>query len=142
MRVSDTEWGALQQALAIDHPVSGRRPTLPEWIRDLVVAHASEVLRVEVTRAALRPSPGGAPNWKRWRPRPGCPPGRAAATHPAPLNRHPPMTWAKALLPSTKPGRFRQREEAPRGSLNTPIEHRPQPPQEGASEHQSEPVPP
>ena len=67
MRFSDTEWGALQHALDIDHPVAGRRPTLPEWIRDLVVAHASEVLRVEVTRAALRPSPGGAPNWKRWR---------------------------------------------------------------------------
>ena len=67
MRFSDTEWGAPQQALAIDHPVSGRRPPLPEWIRDLVVAHASAVLRVEVTRAALRPSPGGAPDWKRWR---------------------------------------------------------------------------
>lgn len=67
MRFSDTEWGALQQARHVDHPVAGRRPTLPEWIRDLVVAHASEVLRVEVTRAALRPSPGGAPNWKRWR---------------------------------------------------------------------------
>jgi len=65
VRFSDTEWGALQQARRVDHPVAGRRPTLPEWIRDLVVAHASEVLRVEVTRAALRPSPGGAPNWKR-----------------------------------------------------------------------------
>ena len=67
MRLSDTEWGALQQALRAEHPVGARRPALPEWIRDLVVAHASEVLRVEVTRAALRPSPGGAPNWKRWR---------------------------------------------------------------------------
>jgi len=27
VRFSDTEWGALQQARAIDHPVSGRRPT-------------------------------------------------------------------------------------------------------------------
>ena len=67
VRFSDTEWGALEQARHVDHPVAGRRPTLPEWIRDLVVAHASEGLRVEVTRAALRPSPGGAPNWKRWR---------------------------------------------------------------------------
>ena len=67
VRFSDTEWGALQQALHAEHSVAGRRPTLPEWIRDLVVAHASEVLRVEVTRAALRPSPGGAPHWKRWR---------------------------------------------------------------------------
>jgi len=67
VRFSDTEWGALQQALRVEHPVPGRRPTLPAWIRDLVVAHASELLRVEVTRAALRPAPGGAPNWKRWR---------------------------------------------------------------------------
>jgi hypothetical protein len=48
VRFSDTEWGALQQALARDHPVSFRRPNLPEWIRDLIVAHASEVLQVEV----------------------------------------------------------------------------------------------
>jgi hypothetical protein len=67
VRFSDTEWGALQQALQVEHPVPGRRPPLPAWIRDLVVAHASEILRVEVTRAALRPAPGGAPNWKRWR---------------------------------------------------------------------------
>ena len=67
MRVSDIEWGALQQALQAEYPVRGRRPTLPEWIRDLVVAHAGEVLRVEVTRAALRHAPGGAPDWKRWR---------------------------------------------------------------------------
>lgn len=67
VRFSDTEWGALQQALHAEYPVPGRRPTLPEWIRDLVVAPAGEVLRVEVTRAALRPTPGGAPDWKRWR---------------------------------------------------------------------------
>lgn len=67
MRVSDIEWGALHQALQAEYPVPGRRPTLSEWIRDLVVAHAGEVLRVEVTRAALRHAPGGAPDWKRWR---------------------------------------------------------------------------
>ena len=67
VRFSDTEWGALQQALLRDHPVAGRRPPLPEWIRDLVVAHASQILQVEVTRAALRSAPGGAPDWKRWR---------------------------------------------------------------------------
>jgi hypothetical protein len=67
VRFSDTEWGALQQALLCDHAVAGRRPTLPEWIRDLVVAHTSQVLQVEVTRSALRSAPGGAPNWKRWR---------------------------------------------------------------------------
>jgi hypothetical protein len=38
-----------------------------EWIRDLMVAHAGEVLRVEVTRARLPHAPGGVPNWKRWR---------------------------------------------------------------------------
>lgn len=67
MRFSDTEWGAIQEALRRDHVVARRRPSLPEWIRDLMVAHASEVLRVEVTRSALRASPGGAPDWKRWR---------------------------------------------------------------------------
>ena len=67
MRFSDTEWGAIQQALRREHVVAGRRPSLPEWIRDLVVAHASELLEVEVTRSALRGLPGGASNWKRWR---------------------------------------------------------------------------
>jgi|SRR6266446_6244568 len=67
VRFSDTEWGALQAALTRDQPVARRRPTLPEWIRELMVAHASEVLQVDVTRAALRATPGGAPNWTRWR---------------------------------------------------------------------------
>jgi hypothetical protein len=67
VRFSDTEWGALEQALGRDHLVAGRRPSLPEWIRDLVVAHASEILEVEVTRSALRHQRGGAPDWKRWR---------------------------------------------------------------------------
>jgi hypothetical protein len=67
VRFSDTEWGALQQARQTEHPVPARRPTLPAWIRDLVVAHAGEILQVEVTRAGLRRAPGGAPNWKRWR---------------------------------------------------------------------------
>lgn len=67
MRVSDIEWGALHQALRTEYPVPARRPTLPEWIRDLVVAHAGQVLQVEVTRAGLRQAPGGAPDWKRWR---------------------------------------------------------------------------
>jgi hypothetical protein len=66
VRFSDTEWGAIQQALARDHAVSSRRPNVPEWIRDLIIAHASEVLEVEVTRSALRPVPGGVPDWKRW----------------------------------------------------------------------------
>ncbi len=67
MRVSDIEWGALHQALQAEYPVPERRPTLPEWIRDLVVAHAGQVLQVAVTRAGLRYAPGGAPDWKRWR---------------------------------------------------------------------------
>ena len=67
VRFSDTEWGAIQEALRRDHVVARRRPSLPEWIRDLMVAHASEVLQVEVTRSALRALSGGAPGWKRWR---------------------------------------------------------------------------
>jgi hypothetical protein len=67
VRFSATEWGALEQARQTEHPAPPRRPTLSEWIRDLMVAHAGEVLRVEVTRAGLRHAPGGAPNWKRWR---------------------------------------------------------------------------
>ncbi len=67
VRFSDTEWGSMVQALAREHPVAFRRPSVAEWIRDLIVAHASEVLGVEVTRAALRPAGGGAPQWKRWR---------------------------------------------------------------------------
>lgn len=67
VRFSDTEWGAIEQALRQDHAVAGRRPTLPEWIRDLVVAHASALLEVDVTRSALRPVADGAPDWKRWR---------------------------------------------------------------------------
>jgi hypothetical protein len=67
VRFSDTEWGALHEALSVEYPVPARRPTVPEWIRDLLVAHASEILRVDVSRAALRRSPDGAPDWKRWR---------------------------------------------------------------------------
>jgi hypothetical protein len=67
VRFSDTEWGALVRAMAMEHPVTDRRPTAAEWIRDLAVAHASDVLGVEVTRAALRHTPGGVPDWKRWR---------------------------------------------------------------------------
>lgn len=67
VRFSDTERGALEEALRRDHAVAGRRPSLPEWIRDLVVAHASEILGVEVTRSALRATAGGAPDWQRWK---------------------------------------------------------------------------
>ncbi len=65
VRFSDTEWGALRRAVATEHPVADRRPSIAEWLRDLVVAHASAVLGVEVTRAALRHAPGGVPAWKR-----------------------------------------------------------------------------
>jgi hypothetical protein len=67
VRLSATEWGAVERALKTEHPVSARRPALAEWIRDLVVAHAGEVLGVEVTRAALRHAKDGVPDWKRWR---------------------------------------------------------------------------
>jgi hypothetical protein len=67
VRFSDTEWGALQRGLAAEHPVAARRPSLPEWIRDLAVAHASQVLQVEVTRSSVRHLEGGVADWKRWR---------------------------------------------------------------------------
>jgi hypothetical protein len=67
VRLSDTEWGAIVQALAREHPVADRSPTMAEWARDLLVAHASEVLRVEVTRAGLRHQTGGVAEWKCWR---------------------------------------------------------------------------
>jgi hypothetical protein len=67
IRFSDTEIGALQRALDAEHPVAQRRPPLPEWLRDLAVAHATEVLQVEVTRAGLRHLTGGVPDWKRWK---------------------------------------------------------------------------
>lgn len=67
VRLSSTEWGAAERALVADHPVAERRPTFAEWVRDLVVAHSSEVLRVDVTRAGLKHQRGGAADWKRWR---------------------------------------------------------------------------
>ncbi len=67
VRFSDAEWGSLQEALRVEFPVSGRRPSLPEWLRDLVVAHATQVLQVEVTRSGVRHLDGGVASWKRWR---------------------------------------------------------------------------
>lgn len=67
IRFSDTEAGALEHALAVEHPVAARRPTLVEWLRDLAVAHAAEVLQVDVTRAGVRHQEGGVPDFKRWR---------------------------------------------------------------------------
>jgi hypothetical protein len=82
VRFSETEWGALVRTLATEYPVAGRRPTLAEAIRDLVVAHSSAVLGVEVTRAALRHAEGGVPDWKRWR-------LARAVRAAAPRRRHP-----------------------------------------------------
>ncbi len=65
VRFSDTEWGALEQALLREQPVAARRPTVAEWIRDVVVGHCGVVLEAGVTRAALQPVSGGAPNGKR-----------------------------------------------------------------------------
>ena len=67
VRFSDTEWGSLREALAREHPVAARRPSLAEWTRDLIVAHAGQVLEVDVTRSALLHLRGGAADWKRWR---------------------------------------------------------------------------
>ncbi len=67
IRFSDTEFGSLNRALEAEHPVARRRPTLSQWARELLVAHASEVLDVEVTRSGLRGQKGGVADWKRWR---------------------------------------------------------------------------
>lgn len=67
VRLSDTEWGAVVRALAVEHPVVRRRPTVAAWLRDLVVAHATEILRVQVSRSGLRHLRAGAPDWHRWR---------------------------------------------------------------------------
>src|SRR3972149_6433743 len=67
IRFSQTEFGSLQRALEAEHPVAQRRPNLSEWARELLVAHASEVLRVDVTRAGLQRQKGGGADWKRWR---------------------------------------------------------------------------
>lgn len=55
------------RALEVEHPVATRRPTVPEWARDLLVAHAGQTLGVEVTRSGLRHQQGGVADWKRWR---------------------------------------------------------------------------
>jgi hypothetical protein len=67
VRFSDTEWGALICALESEHCVAKRRPSMAEWIRELMIAHASQILQLQVTRSGLRPQPQGAPDWKRWR---------------------------------------------------------------------------
>ena len=67
IRFSEPEMGALERALQAEHPVPARCPAMPAWLRDLAVAHATEVLRVEVTRAGLRHLKGGVPEWQRWK---------------------------------------------------------------------------
>jgi hypothetical protein len=80
-RCSGVLWS---ETLQRDHALAGRRPTLPEWIRDLVIAPVSEILGVEVTRCALRGSAGGAPDRKRWAP-------SRAVRRAAPRRRGPPL---------------------------------------------------
>lgn len=67
VRFSDVEYGALRRALEADYSVASRRPKLVDWLRDLAVGWASELLGVDVTRSALRHPKGGVPDWKRWR---------------------------------------------------------------------------
>ena len=67
IRFSDTEFGSLKRALEAEHPVPTRRPSLSEWARELLVAHASQVLGVQVTRSGLRRQKSGVADWKRWR---------------------------------------------------------------------------
>ena len=65
IRFSQTEF--VMRALEAEHPVAQRQPNLSEWARELLVAHASEVLGVGVTRSALQRQKGGVADWKRWR---------------------------------------------------------------------------
>lgn len=67
IRFSDTEIVALQRALESSNPVADRRPSLAEWLRNLAVAHASEVLQVQVMRSGLHHLQKDMPNWKRWK---------------------------------------------------------------------------
>ena len=67
IRFSRTEFGALLRTLRSEHPVARRRPNLSEWARELLVAHASEALGVQVTRASIQPQKGGVADFKRWR---------------------------------------------------------------------------
>ncbi|MFQ5968820.1 MAG: hypothetical protein ACE5MI_14645 [Acidimicrobiia bacterium] len=67
IRFSATEFGSLLRALEAEHPVAQRRPNLSQWARELLVAHASQVLGVEVTRSGLKRQRGGVADWKRWR---------------------------------------------------------------------------
>ena len=67
IRFSDTEWGALHQALEREFPVLDRRPKLVEVLRDLAVAYASDVLSVKITRAGTRHERGGVASFKQWK---------------------------------------------------------------------------
>jgi hypothetical protein len=67
IRFSNTEYGSLLRALEAEYPVARRQSNLSEWARELLVAHASQVLGVEVTRSALQHQEGGVADWKRWR---------------------------------------------------------------------------
>ena len=67
IRFSDTEFGSIKRALEAEYPVAKRRPCLSQWARELLVAHASEVLGVQVSRSGLRRQKGGVADWKRWR---------------------------------------------------------------------------
>lgn len=67
VRFSDTEWGALVRALAAEYPGRSSRPPLSEWIRDFLIAHATDALGVQVTRAGIRHERGGVPDFKRWK---------------------------------------------------------------------------
>lgn len=67
IRFSDAEFGALKRALQSEYPVAYRRPPIAAWLRDLAVAHCTEVLQVQVTRSGLRHLTGGVPDFKRWK---------------------------------------------------------------------------
>lgn len=67
VRFSDVEWESFKKALEAWEPVKSRRPNLSEAGREVLLAWASSVLRVEVGRAGLGRQKGGVSDFKRWR---------------------------------------------------------------------------
>src|SRR5437867_11364832 len=108
LRFSDTEWGALQEALAREHPVANRRPNVAEWIRDLIVAHGDPRGR----RHPLGPSrcQGRGAELEALEAHPRRPSGRpqTAAT------KEVVYAWVESSNPSTKPGQLQRLHDLPR----------------------------
>jgi hypothetical protein len=61
---------------------------MAEWIRGLMVAHAGEVLQVEVMRAGLRHAPRRCADLETMAARPGGPPSRGVPPQRSALTSH------------------------------------------------------